>query len=308
MSIPRVTIGLPVYNGEKYVHEAISSLRAQTYPDLRIAISDNASTDATEEICREHARDDERIVYARADRNHGSSWNYTRTFEMGVGEFFKWAAHDDVVLPTYLERLIEALDDDPGAVLAHSRAAFIDEHGVVLGQPLARNTNATTGDAAERFADILLREFDCLPVFGLIRRDILARTGLLGPFVAHDLPLLAELALYGRFVQVDDVLFHNRDHSDRSVRAYPLKRARLEWFDSSKQGAIALPHTRLVVEYHRTVSRAAVDPRSAREARLVLWSWAARRLHKSLRELLVLVYLRARGRLARARLGAASNG
>lgn len=285
MSFPRVTIGLPVYNGEKYVDEAISSLRAQTYVDLRIAISDNASTDATEEICREHAREDERILYTRAERNHGSSWNYTRTFEMGVGEYFKWAAHDDVVLPTYLERLVEALDADPRAVLAQSRMAFFDERGERLGEPHSEGATVTSPSGAERFADVLFNEIDCPQVFGLIRRDVLASTGLLGPFVSHDRPLVAELALHGRFTRIDDVLFLNREHPDRSIRAYPVWREKLEWFDTSRGDKLALRHLRLLLEYHRAIRRAA-SGNDAWKAHLALSAWAARNAPRMARDVL----------------------
>ena len=116
--IPRVTIGLPVYNGQNYLVETLESLLAQTYTDFELVISDNASTDRTEAICRQYAAGDARIRYYRNDENIGASANYNRAFELGRGEYFKWAAHDDLLAPTYLERCVEVLDANPDVVLA----------------------------------------------------------------------------------------------------------------------------------------------------------------------------------------------
>src|ERR1051326_2036095 len=107
---PRVSIGLPVYNGQQFLEEAINSLLAQTYSDFELIISDNASTDATEQICRAHAAADPRIRYYRNDKNRGPVWNLNRVFELARGELFKWAAHDDVCAPTLVERCVEVLE------------------------------------------------------------------------------------------------------------------------------------------------------------------------------------------------------
>ena len=94
--VPRVSIGLPVYNGENYMAAAIDSLLAQTFTDFELIISDNASTDATEQICRDYAHRDGRIRYYREEVNRGAAWNFTHTFELARGEYFKWHAHDDL--------------------------------------------------------------------------------------------------------------------------------------------------------------------------------------------------------------------
>ena len=110
---PSVSIGLPVYNGEPFVERAINAVLAQTYSDFELVISDNGSTDRTEEICREFAGRDARVKYVRAERNQGAIWNFNRVFELSQGEYFKWAAADDVFLPTFLEKCAQVLDDNP---------------------------------------------------------------------------------------------------------------------------------------------------------------------------------------------------
>ena len=113
--------------------EAIESILAQTYTDFELLISDNASGDGTEEICREFAAQDSRIRYFRHPQNRGASWNFNQTVEHSIGEYFKWLAHDDTMGPCYLARAVEVLDQDPTLVLCHSKTGIIDSHGELVG-------------------------------------------------------------------------------------------------------------------------------------------------------------------------------
>jgi len=114
---PRVSIGLPVYNGENYLEEAIDSILAQTYKDFELIISDNASTDRTPDICQAYANKDPRIRYYRNEKNIGAAVNFNRVFELSSSEYFKWAAHDDIIAPDYISECIEILDNDDSIVL-----------------------------------------------------------------------------------------------------------------------------------------------------------------------------------------------
>src|SRR5512139_3267591 len=117
---PRVSIGVPVYNGENFLKDALDSLLAQTFKDFEIVIADNVSTDQTEEICRSYAAKDARIRYYRNETNIGAGPNHNRVFELSRGEYFKWVCHDDMCAPEFLERCIEVLDRDPSVVLCHA--------------------------------------------------------------------------------------------------------------------------------------------------------------------------------------------
>src|SRR5215469_6919606 len=110
MSNPKVSIGMPVYNGANYLRSSVPSLLAQDYEDFELLISDNASTDETESICRELAESDGRIRYFRNERNVGAAQNYNKVFRLASGTFFKWAAHDDECHPTMLRRCVEVLE------------------------------------------------------------------------------------------------------------------------------------------------------------------------------------------------------
>jgi glycosyltransferase involved in cell wall biosynthesis len=129
---PPLTIGLPVYNGQNYVSESLDSLLAQTYSDFELIISDNASTDGTEDICRDYATRDSRIRYVRQPVNIGAAPNHNYLVQAARGRLFKWAAHDDLFAPKLVERCIEALDDRPELILAHAYMGIVDEQGKTL--------------------------------------------------------------------------------------------------------------------------------------------------------------------------------
>ncbi len=124
--MPRVSVGLPVYNGENFIKDALDSILAQTFEDFELIISDNASTDGTQQICRQYTSKDQRIRYIRNDGNIGASKNFNQVFELSSGEYFKWIAHDDLCAPEFLERCVEVLDQDPSIVLCFARPKAID--------------------------------------------------------------------------------------------------------------------------------------------------------------------------------------
>jgi glycosyltransferase involved in cell wall biosynthesis len=120
-SCPMLTVGMPVYNADRFLAKALDSFLGQTFKDFELLISDNASTDRTEEICREYAARDHRIRYFRNPQNMGAGWNFRRVYSLANEKYYKYAAHDDFIEPTFLEECTAALEADPGLVLAHAR-------------------------------------------------------------------------------------------------------------------------------------------------------------------------------------------
>ncbi len=106
---PKVSIGLPVYNGESFLDEALSSLRGQTFKDFELIISDNASTDSTADIIARHAAVDSRIKYVRQPENIGASENFLFVLSKARAELFMWAAHDDVWEENWLGVLSDSI-------------------------------------------------------------------------------------------------------------------------------------------------------------------------------------------------------
>lgn len=259
LEIPLVSVGVPVYNGEQYLVAALSSLQAQTEERLEIIISDNASTDATEEICRTIAAEDPRIRYVRAGANRGAAWNFNNTFRLSSGTYFKWAAADDRHEPQFIERCVAALESDPSISVAYARVVDIGPDDEVL-ERWGPRPRATSSNAAERFDDVINNENLAFPVFGVVRSDVLARTSLIGPYSGSDWTLLAELALLGRFHEVPEELFLHREHPERSTRVYAKSRDRAAWFDSRKSGKVTFPYWSLARAY---TTAAVVLPESA---------------------------------------------
>ena len=255
---PLVSIGLPLYNAEEYLSLALDSLLSQTFTDFELIISDNASTDSTEEICREYMARDGRISYSRNERNLGGSKNFNKVFHLSSGKYFRWAAHDDLVAPTYLERCVGVMENDPSIVLCHSRTSKIDPEGNVTGD-YDYEMRLGSPRPHERFGDMVLIKHFCTLIFGLMRRDVLARTPLMGIYVGSDRNLLAEMALYGPIHEIPEHLFFRRDHPKASVRKIPNYRERISWFDTSKRVRWTLPYWRNFSEFLLSITKVDLD-------------------------------------------------
>src|SRR5262249_44963466 len=126
---PLVSIGLPVYNGERFLGTCLDSLLAQTYANLEIVISDNASTDGTPALCEEYAARDPRIRFVRSDRNRGAAWNHNQVASMARGVYFRWCGADDALDPRFIEACVATLESQRDAVLAFPLSIVIDETG-----------------------------------------------------------------------------------------------------------------------------------------------------------------------------------
>lgn len=254
MKMPRVSIGLPVYNGENYLGEALDSILAQSFEDFELIISDNASTDATAQICREYAAKDRRIRYYRNNTNVGAAKNFNRVFELSSGEYFKWASHDDVLAPDFILKCTQVLDRDPSVILCHSRTKIIGEHGEFLYN-YNIELNFDSPRALFRFYDVVLLDHTCFPIFGIIRSEILRKTPLIDCYAASDRVLLGALSLYGRFFEIPEYLFFNRNHPQRSSRVYD-HRAVTVWFDPLKSGKIVFLFWKILLAYLVLIRRA----------------------------------------------------
>jgi glycosyltransferase involved in cell wall biosynthesis len=260
MSSPRVSIGLPVFNGADFLRLSIESILAQDFHDLELIIADNASTDETESICREIASRDCRVRYYRNQVNLGAARNYNKVFELSRGEYFKWAAHDDECHPTMIRKCVEALDHASDSVaMVYPLAELIDERGNILSAPLDRVSSADARPF-RRLAQLVWSLSMCDPIFGLIRKDYLVRTGLIGGFFGADNVLLGELAMLGEIRELDEVLFRLRAHPKRSMKANRSARAVAAWYDpSSARRLLVIPNwERMVWEQLKSVRRSAL--------------------------------------------------
>jgi glycosyltransferase involved in cell wall biosynthesis len=261
-NIPRVSVGLPVYNGERFVAQAIESILSQTFQDFELIISNNASTDRTEEISQAYAVRDPRIRYYTNDVNRGAVWNHNRVFELARGEFFKWNCADDLCAPEFLARCVAALDEHSAAAMAVSQPMEIDEYGKPLESPTAPGHTllpAVPPDAPVhvRFRQNIRLDHRCLTIYSLIRSDLLRRTGPMGGYADSDRVLLAHLALFGPCIVIPETLLFNRDHPGRFSRSYDQNyeswRERAVWMDPSNARGLVFPFWKELFELLRVV-------------------------------------------------------
>lgn len=302
--VPRVSVGVPVFNGEAFLEEAIRSVLGQTLGDLELILCDNASTDRTAEICRDYAASDPRVSYFRNTRNLGAAPNYNLAFSHARGRFFKWLAHDDRLLPAYLAKTLRALEERSDAALCNTVVSYIDAQGAQLGLYDSQLAQADSISPSARFAWMVLRSHSCVDFFGLIRREALRRSLLHGSFHGADRALLAQLALRGRLIQLAAPLVQMREHPNRYTRAQQRSSDRAAWHDTAHRGQRSFPTWRLYREYLRMVGREALSPRERSRCYGVLARWWAHNWNaaRAAVDLLALAFPGAPGRAERLKV------
>lgn len=169
----RVSIGMPVYNGEKFIRKALDSLLAQKFTDFEILISDNASTDATRNICEEYRQRDARIKYIRQEENIGPVENFKFVYDNTTADYFMFAAVDDLWNENYIDHMCRLLDYDEDAALAFSDFEIknIDGDDSV---PI----DVSSSLSKSPFIRYMIRLFDMQPhlIYGLFRRKYFQST------------------------------------------------------------------------------------------------------------------------------------
>lgn len=255
---PLVTIGLPVFNASRYLAECLSSLVGQTYRNIRIVISDNASTDDTVAICDEYAARDARIAFVRTDKNRGAGWNHRRVLELAKGKYFRWHGADDTIAPSFVAACVAPLEVRPQAVLAYPFTSIIDDDGVIVrktsdGLPLGAS------DPRDRFAALLSPwSITHSPFYGVMRLSATAKLPPFGGFLAADRTFLAELALRGPFVQVEEYLMFRRHHAKHTTQTENSER---ELMDPETAHKFRPREFRVLREHLGAAWRAPASPR-----------------------------------------------
>jgi glycosyltransferase involved in cell wall biosynthesis len=289
---------MPVYNGERYLEEALQSVLSQSYEDLEVVIADNASTDGTEEVCRTYARSDERIRYFRMRQNYGVIDNFNNVFRLSTGEYFKWAASDDVCGPDYLLEAVNVLESDPSVVLAWATPVGIDEQGERVSMPfevsdLNSPNSAYSPDPTVRFRRLLRNIWwTDGPFYGVIRAATLAETRRLVPHhMSSDHILLTELSLKGRFYEIPGELFFSRVHSGKTSRQHRTLRERATLIDQQSPGKGVVGWWRMlrgypqrIVMYTRFIVDSSLSPRQKlicqKEVLRAVASWGVLRMRQ----------------------------
>jgi glycosyltransferase involved in cell wall biosynthesis len=301
-SNPVVSVGLFVYNGERFIEDALNSILNQTFTDFELIISDNASTDRTGEIAEFYAKRDDRIRYYRSEKNMGAGWNARRVYELATGKYFKWAAVDDLIEPDFLRRCVEILESDAGCVVAYARTKEVDEDGVFI-KNYVTPMRTDYSDPVARFWEMLhTGGHMCYQIYGVMRMSAMRRLPPQGSYVNGDGVLLARMTLIGRFYEVPEYLFISRRHRRQSMATLPVRlkqprRFRLtngygwlpspEWWDPAKTRALTFPQFRLLLEHLLSIYRAPLGAGQKLLCYSMLLRWIRFNFRGMLKDLLI---------------------
>lgn len=256
MSAPDISIGLPVYNGERYLRVAVDSIFNQTLRDWELVICDNASTDGTEAICREYAARDPRVRYFRNPSNIGGSQNFRKVFELAQGRYFKWLAVDDYCAPEFLDQCKRVLDSSPDTVLCTTKVNLIDKDGEIV-ERYAERQDMPQERARDRMMARANMDAMSNAVYGLMHAEVIKRTAVIGDYVGSDEVFLAEMSLYGRFAEVPKYLLLRRIHPGAYSWEVTPERFREFYAPSKKTGARFMSRAwRHLSGYLRAIRRA----------------------------------------------------
>ena len=302
-STPLVSVGLYVYNGERFLEEALHSILNQTFTNFELIISDNASTDRTGEIAQAYAKRDDRIRYYRSEKNMGAGWNIRRVYGLATGKYYKQAAADDLLEPDFLRRCVEILESDPDCVVAYARTKEVSENGTLIKNydtPMKTDYD----DPVARFREMFHTGGDkCYQIFGVMRMSALRQLPSQGSYVNADGVLLARMSLLGRFYEVPEYLFTSRRHSRQSMATLPVRvtqprRFRLtnwycsnlpcpEWWDPAKTRALTFPEFRMLLEHFLSITRAPLSAGQKLRCYSMLLPWIRSHYWKMVKDLVI---------------------
>jgi glycosyltransferase involved in cell wall biosynthesis len=276
MSERKVIIGLPVYNGQKYLGAAIESHLSQSFGDFDLVISDNASTDATPEICADYASKDNRIKYLRSPENRGILWNHRRVFEAveSPKQYFRWAGADDIMGPGLLQAMVDVLNTRPEVEAVVPDTRNIDDHGEIVGS-MARTLDLQSSDVVERARNVLVARYQHVVAYGLVRASTLRRMRTGPNYVGWDPVFIWELALRGQIAQPAGPVLLRRFHSGSISRVKTAKEMR-KWVEPNCKAGMNFPHWTWAYERARVLIACPLSTRDrlrigALLARVTMW-------------------------------------
>jgi glycosyltransferase involved in cell wall biosynthesis len=290
---PCVSIGLPVYNSEKYIVEAIQSVLNQTFEDFELIISDNASTDKTGEICKNFAARDYRVRYYRNDQNIGMARNHNQTFELARGQYFKWMHGDDLIASEYLEKCVEILQEFPSIILCYTKEVEINEEGKTIGRE-SYLVDFKCSQPHQRFKLYidLWQKYGHIygnPVLGLIRSDKLKMTPLMRPRSWSELAFVGELLLLGEFYEVPEELFFYRHHpqSSRAIKKQKGWNAHAKLWSPENRHKIQRPELGLLFQLLTSIRNAPLSQYEKLFCYLQMGKWMSWKWKRLAKELFV---------------------
>ena len=254
---PLISIGMCVYNEERFISQALDSLLSQTYRNFELIIVDNASEDATGQICQDYQSRDNRIRYFRNAANIGGAGSSKLVLAKSSGKYFMLAGGHDLWHPDYISECLNVLESDPQVVLCYAQVLVIDQNG--HHQQLVKKAIDTRSlddfDRCRATIWGLSRIPICDPIYGLMRTDSLRRAGLRNVWGPDNL-ILIELSLNGAIAQVKNPLYYRRMNRNPSKDVALWTEKYLERIDPENiKKRIVLTYSRMCYEYFKIISR-----------------------------------------------------
>lgn len=254
---PRISIGMPVYNGAKWLAPTVESVLSQRFQDIELVISDNASTDDTEALCQAYAARDPRVRYRRNRENVGIANNFNLAFTHARGRYFKWMSCGDLIAPAFLTRCADLLDRRPEVVLAYPVTRVFSEDPA-HGEDYREVFDLDVDDPVQRFRDYTRRVRLNNIMHGLYRRDTLARTRLYRSFLRADYNMIAAVLLQGRAVCVDEVLNFRRMQPETTTKGLTESQLR-SVYAPSRPSSLKYQEWQRVRDYYSMVLRSGLS-------------------------------------------------
>ncbi len=289
--MPTVSVGMPVYNGEEFICEAIESVLAQSFADLELVISDNASTDRSQEICKDYASRDKRIKYIRNSRNIGASDNYNAVYLKSSGKYFKWASCNDLIDPDFLKNCVNILERYPDVVIAFPKTKLF-QTSIQDAEIVYDDLHLTDESPCRRYEKFLERVRLNNVMNGVIRREALADTDLIKPYYSSDTVLMAELALRGKFYEVPNSYFYRRMDEKTATHLKSAEEV-VKHYDPEMKNLMLFQTFKLQYAYLKGIKR---TPLRLREKKCLYryyfkqLRWSRNKLANDLREMLQKYY------------------
>ncbi|MEN6467039.1 MAG: glycosyltransferase [Syntrophaceae bacterium] len=255
-----LSVGLPVFNGEKYIAQAIESILVQDFENFELIISDNCSTDRTRDICLYYQGRDSRIHYHRFDENMGMLTNFLAVLGLSESPFFMFASHDDLREKSFMSSCLCDLLCDPSIALVFTRSKVMDADSNYLG--IANDgLSAFDENPAERFRHVIWELGMCNAMLGVFRTSMLKKITCWGATQFFDTLLLAEISLLGKIVQLEDPLFIRRLTRNYNYRSHDERNTQLIFEIDPKllKEGITLPHCRLAYGHLDIINQSALD-------------------------------------------------
>ncbi len=259
---PKVSVGIPVYNGAPHLQKALQCLVDQDMEELEFIICDNASTDDSAEIYQSFAEKDSRFRIYRYSENHGMGRNFTRAIEFATAPYVMWAACDDQRHPSQIRRCVETLEENPDAALAYPYTRFIDNDGNTLAE-YHDPFDMTSDSPVTRYLNIIGNLGYCNALYGVFRSSMLNKTKLFAEMhIGRDAVLLTETLFYGKWIQIPEYLFYRNMHDQflnaGNMPADVRKRRWIEALSIPPGTGITLPYLEYVYQYFQLLKVAPI--------------------------------------------------